>query len=225
MGKQVGLLTGLLVVALGSGVVAQSPTPLFAPEDLAFTIPSRVGDYELDIDADVEMDPASRDMWSDILLPLRKEPADVQRVTAKAYPIGEASDESAESAFSVSALRVDGVPAGDYAERAMDSALEAAGRGSAMMQSEWRVIDGREVYSLTLAPPEALVQVAIEDAEAQGFELTEQELADLRAYEIPNPDFGLHLYPKGEVLYGINLYIMEAPEGLPTLAEILAELP
>jgi hypothetical protein len=49
--KRVGQLAGLLVLVLGSGVVAQEPepTPLFAPDDLALTLPTHLDGMRLSV--------------------------------------------------------------------------------------------------------------------------------------------------------------------------------
>jgi hypothetical protein len=53
MGMRAGILAGLVALVLGSGVMAQSPSPegspWYAPDDLTTALPARVGDYELQI--------------------------------------------------------------------------------------------------------------------------------------------------------------------------------
>ena len=182
-----------------------------------------MGDYELCYDHDPDVSPAGREFWRDLLLPLGKDPGDVQRVVATACRMGEAADEVAEPAFTLKASRVEGVPARDYTERV---ALEGAGPLPAYMRAEWRVVDSREVYSLTMAPPEVLVQFFTEMTAEQGIELTEEQWTGILADSaLLAPDVGLHLYPTGEVLYFIAVNIVEEAEDMPTLAEILAELP
>ena len=229
MSKRFGLLGLLLALALGTGVMAQEPEPtsLFAPEDLAFTIPSRVGDYELGNVGDVELDPEMRGIWRDLLLPLGKEPKDVREAAGKAYLVGQDANSSAEAAFGLGAIRVDGVPAAHIAEPFMAMIMiESLGDvPSAAVLYEWRVIDGRDVYSRTLSP-EKLEEAILQMAAEQGVELTEQQLAELRAAAaLVNAQAGLYLYPKGEVLFSIIVPVWEAAEDLPTVAEILAELP
>lgn len=112
MGKRVGLLGSLLVLALASGAVAQEPSPtrLYAPEDLAAVLPTQVGPLTLDIQSfdgseQVAEDPAK---YEDVFLRLGKEPSDYSLATAR----GEAEDGS--SVVYVAAFRIEGVFADDW---------------------------------------------------------------------------------------------------------------
>ena len=190
-----------LALVVPGGVVAQEPspeaTPLFAPSDLAFTLPTRVGDYEVTItSAHLDIDAENREFYRDWLLPLGKTPDDVLAVQGLAHPLGNFDSLSEEGpAISLIALRVQGVPATVSLEGFL------AGIPSGFFgDRSWRVVDGQDVY--------AVVPTA-EQREELGAELTET---------------GMYLYPKGEVFYAITVPF-DYPDTVPSLAEILAEMP
>jgi hypothetical protein len=85
---------------------------LFAPDDLAFTIPSTVGEYEVDGEAgplDVDV---YGELWRDLLLPLGQDASDVRTASGLGFPAGEEDAlDRAGPTFQVSAMRLDGVPA------------------------------------------------------------------------------------------------------------------
>ena len=153
MGRRVGLLAGLLALTLGSGVVAQqaSPTPFVAPEDLALTIPSMVGDYGLQIAASEETEFEVAQLPEPYLVPLLRQGAlrtVMHTVVANAFPV-DADPASAEMAFSVFVNRIEGLPASIYAEQVMEGFLENpefVTPGSEVLGSEWRTIAGRDAY-------------------------------------------------------------------------------
>jgi len=199
MGKRVGLLAGLLVLSLGSGVVAQEPspktTPLFAPGDLASTIPSMVGDYEVAIEAgplDVDV---YEEAWIDLLLPLGKDTSDVR--TADGYGLPDRNN----PAFQVSAMHIAGVPAADLIEPMVDGIIDGMPeKYQAFAQVDWRIIEGRDVYAIAWTP-----------------ELLEQA-------DGGNTEAGIYHYANGEVLFQIVVPPYHAA-GSPPLSEILAALP
>ena len=113
--KRVGLLAGLLVLVLGSGVVAQDPSPeattLYAPDDLASLLPSQLGGSELTTQAH------TGDRWlpffgddefvifDGLLVAHGAEPSDLRTAWAST------PDETAPEWYGVFIFRVDGVPA------------------------------------------------------------------------------------------------------------------
>ena len=214
MSKRVGLLGLLLVLALGTGVVAQSPspmpspssqlslspepTPLFAPDDLAFLLPSRIGDVEMDVFelgvADLMDSAEEREKWRDLLLPIGNEPADVH------------------GAASVGFATVDRDPAnGDLYFEVLDSSGEPRGGNVALMALR---IDGITAEALS-----AHMLAMMGEDEATGEWL---EVMDRRVMRVDSGG-GVHLlmYPKGEVLF----VAMVAPETGLSDTDLLAELP
>ena len=114
MRKRAGLLAGLLVLTLGSGAVAQEPSPeatsSFAPDDLAAILPTQVGPVTLDIQSfdgpeQVAEDP---EKYEDVFLRLGKDASDYSLATAR----GEA--EAGSSVVYVAAFRIEGVYADDW---------------------------------------------------------------------------------------------------------------
>lgn len=200
--KRVGLLAGLVALVLGTGVVAQEPSPeaspLYAPDDMTLALPSRIGEYVVVV-RDVPLDPEEREMWRDLLLPFGKEPSDVRQVFAYADPT-EADEPLSDNdvAFRAGVFRVDGVPAASWLDAFITDFL-SVGEGwddYAYDEMGWRVVDGREVY---FAP---------------------QEYA---GREGGNEDRGFWFYPKGEVLFYI--YRTKYPVTELTIEDVLAELP
>ena len=195
MSGRVGLLVMLLVMAMGSTVVAQesSPeaSPVLAPDDLTLTLPSSIGDYDLRIGTiavdDYLGSDEARELWRDLLLPLGKEPSDV----TMAYGYGSPSDPDDETlsgtGVAVIVLRVDGVMASDM----LDDWLQLLASGDdagRTLNTEWLEIEGRQV------------------------EFAQYETDDLN---------GGYLYPKGEVLF---MFVVSG-DGAPTAAEVMAGLP
>ena len=153
MGMRVGLLAGLLVVALGSGAVAQDPepeaTPPYAPLDLASAIPSQVGDVALVVttmtgpELLAATDDTNRAATTAMLTSLGKEPEDL--VMAQGDPV----DESAPDTYWVTATRVVGVPADTLMDAVQRAAL--ARHDGTLPQEVVRVslpVAGRTIYPL-----------------------------------------------------------------------------
>ena len=118
-----GLLTGLLVLALGSGALAQSPsaspdvTPFLAPDDLTTVLPTEVGDVVLSHsqhsgpDLVDTGDEYADGRWLAVLSELGKEPADLSMATAGP------EDASGAAAYAFVAVRVRGVAASALMDR------------------------------------------------------------------------------------------------------------
>ena len=141
MGKRVGLLGLLLVLALGSGAAAQEPSPttLYAPDDLASILPSQVGPVTLSIESfdgpeQVAEDP---ELFGDLFLRLGKDPSDYSLAAAR----GESEDGS--SLVYVAAFRIEGVLADDWGfDGVMTFDLDEPPPG---WHVEWRDIGDRRV--------------------------------------------------------------------------------
>jgi hypothetical protein len=170
----------LLVLALGSGALAQSPppssapspslesTPLFSPDDLASILPSEVKSHPLTIDADdteeVAGTPELREGWRDLLLSLGKVPTDLTAATGRTSPV-----ELGGAMTQVGAFRVDGVVAAALVEPWLRYVAQVDPSDLPIGDhAEWQDIDGRSVLVLT-----------VDD----------------------HPRRWIFLYPKGEVLF------------------------
>ena len=124
MRKRVGLLAGLLVLVLGTEVVAQSPsasatplpspeaTPMYAPELLEFALPARLDGVALKVlgyvgpDSLTLADGPLRPVLEQVLSDLGKTPDDLRMAAAWADTDGP----TGRTLFDIAALRIDGVP-------------------------------------------------------------------------------------------------------------------
>ena len=195
---RVGLLAGLLVLALGSGAVAQSPvpSPWYAPEDLTSVIPTKVGDIDLsilDYSAVASADAEWAAGWRDVLVPLGLEPKDVR--AAGGYGVHPEGDRF----LSIEATRIVGAQAADFWEGVLDGLRresQAVADQLPVAAMDWQDIGDRRVVVLTF------------------------DGADDRFIE--------YLYPMGEVLFRVRLGRVgpdpHAPTE-PTIDDVLAELP
>lgn len=189
--KRVGVLAGLLVLALGSGVVAQdaepvsSPgaTPLFAPEDLSYFVPPSVGDLELSVMSGGLEDlyyvvswPLLPEDWRDILVPLGKEPSSVTLAEGHSEPIGK---------LSIAAYHVDGVPAEALMESMLGSQM-AMSDPDPEVELEWQVLGDKRVWVFT------------------------EGVGNARVF----------FYPKGEVLFLVLAAYADGPSPEDVLAEL-----
>ncbi len=195
MHGRVALLGVALVIALGTSVVAQEPSPgtspVLAPDDLTFTLPSSIGRYDLDISA-VPMEDylgtdEARELWRDLLLPLGKEPKDVRMALGYGHPSDPDDESLAGTGVAVIVLRVDGVMASDILDEWVQllASGDDAGR---TLDTQWLDIDGRQV------------------------QFAQYDIDDLN---------GGYLYPNGEVVF---MFVVSG-DGAPTPAEVMAELP
>jgi hypothetical protein len=149
--KQAGVLAGLLVLAVGSGAVAQSTSPHVSPgwnspdgpEGIASYLPSHVGAVELeDFTA-----PQGRIMAGWLVEAMQREagqtvtePEDVE--VAMAWT-GDPPQDAAR--LWVTAMRAEGVQTEPIAEPFMHLFLEAVGGQPEPIPAEWREVDGRDV--------------------------------------------------------------------------------
>lgn len=193
--KRVGLVAGLMVLVLGLGAVAQSPSPeassLAAPDDSELTLPSTVGEYDLTLTegnvAEVlAATPEQLSFWQEALSPFGKGPEEGQFVSGAAYTAS--GDIMAVGLF---AIRVAGVPADALAEPFLSAFLGAAedlggAEGVPEFTLEWLEVDGRRIQALT-------------------------------GDEYPFPSY---LYANGDVLYFVGI----ASDDL-TIEDVLAALP
>ena len=191
------LLGVLLVLALGTGVAAQSlspgATPSDAPDDLVSTVPSRIGDIDFDVEViPVEMGGNLRWLWRGLLLPFDKDPTDASLV------VGSSSDGQS----SVGALRLKGVPG----EALVEPFVEVEyGVGMAEVIAdpttsvEWTDLDGHRVLAITRTPP----------ADAGPLDPDAVHYSDV------------WIYPIGEVLYVV--YLLDGTQ--VHIEDVLAELP
>lgn len=151
--KRVGLLGLLLALALGSGVVAQSPsppplpspmaTPLFAPDDLASVVPSSVGGVALTVMGD-RGEGGQGFLWGpdierDFLTPLGRVPEDVRQAVGLTDPVAPE--------VAVIALRVDGIDGEVMLDALIDAMMVRPEVATAPpdITFEWLDIDGRRV--------------------------------------------------------------------------------
>ena len=199
MGKRAGLLGLLLVVALGCGVVAQSPapeaTPLYAPDDLASIIPSQVGDIDLsilDFSAVSSADAEWTAGWRDVLVPLGLEPEDVR--AAGGYGVHPEGDRF----LSIEATRIVGAQAADFWAGVFEGLRresQAVADQLPVAAMDWQDIGDRRVVVVTFDGHDRFIE---------------------------------YLYPKGEVLFRVRLGRVgpdpDAPTE-PTIEDVLAELP
>ncbi len=198
--KRAGLLAGLMVLSLGSGALAQSPsaeaTPPFAPDDLASIIPSQVGDIDLsilDFSAVSSADAEWTAGWRDVLVPLGLEPEDVR--AAGGYGVHPEGDRF----LSIEATRIVGAQAADFWAGVFEGLRresQAVADQLPVAAMDWQDIGDRRVVVVTF------------------------DGADDRFIE--------YLYPKGEVLFRVRLGRVgsdpDAPTE-PTIEDVLAELP
>ena len=134
MGKRVGSLVLLLVFALGSGTVAQSPSPgappRFAPDDVGILLPSELGGVALTVtdwagpDALAVSAETAVGKTEDLLIPMGKEPTD--RSLAQAVT----TDASAAAQYDIIAMRIAGVAADLVLDRMMTSRGSSGGSAS-----------------------------------------------------------------------------------------------
>ena len=196
----------MLVLVLTSVAAAQSPsaaTPTpFVPDDLASTIPTNVGVYEVAIEAgplDVDL---YEEAWRDLLQPLGKDTGDVQTADGYGFPAGDEEAIARDGpVFQVSVMRVDGVPAAELVEPMVGGILDgmpAEYQGFARV--DWQVIDGRDVYAIVWTP------------------------ALLEQVEGGNTESGIYHYANGDILFQVVVPPYH-PAGGPALTEILARLP
>lgn len=206
--KGVAVLVGLLVLMLGVGTMAQTPSPdslsLYAPEDLASSLPARVGDADLllfdDIDATVGME----ELFASLLERSGTDAPEVRAAVALALPAGASAD---TLPLAIWAFRVDGVPAATWAASYLEIAVRVGNPdGEASYEVGWHSIDGRHVMA------------AVWPA---------NDLASMRATKpslhVPD-DAGHWMYPVGEVMFAIMIPF-DWPVPPPTVADVLAELP
>jgi hypothetical protein len=207
MRSAAGLL-GLLLLLLPGGAAAQpSPppaaTPLAAPQDVAFVLPARVGSYELEV-REVPFEPGPDDgFWGDLLLSLGKEPSDVRQAVGIGRPAPDSVDgPDTEADAQLWMMRIEGVPADAYVELLAERTVELASPElRQMLQREWRVMDERDVYAVTLTSG-ALGMV--------GDQMSER--------------LGMYFYPAGEVLFFLRIP-QDYPADAPSVDEFLAALP
>lgn len=212
--KRIGLLAGLLVVMLGTAAMAQSPSPdtttPYVPGDVTSLLPKRIGDADIDVvwhgsglsSAD------SRDVafWQAFLAGYGKEADDLQSATAVAVPPGGLGPD--DLPLVIWALRIDGLPARTWAESYWSAIWETlrAGGSAGAYTSEWRDIDGRDVYATVWTPAELAEWRAVAPS---------MQLSD---------DTGYWLYPVGEVVFLVSIPF-DWPVPPPTIVDVLAELP
>ncbi len=200
MGKRVGLLAGVLVLALGSVVVAQSPspsgtplpspeaTPMYAPNRLEFALPARLGGVELKVLGYVGQDSLMlakgpvRPVLEQVLRDLGKTPDDLRMAVAWA----DVDDPTGRASFDMAAIRIVGMPGEVVGDLLIREAAEVVGR-DVPPAYEWPtvIIDGRVV-------------------------VTRSE---------PGDESWKFLYPKGEVLFVAGV------TGRLSMEDVLAELP
>ena len=157
------------------------------------------------------MDARIKDRWRDLLLPFGKEPADVRVVSAEGYPATDTDALDRDGPrFSLNAMRVDGVFAASFAEPVMDITVGSIPAWESFFRYDWREMDGRSVYAATLTPAgwEQLGEVT-------GFE----------PVDAGSDEFGVYVYPKGEVLFVLMMPPDGRASGLPSVGDILSELP
>lgn len=212
--KRAGLLAVVLWSALGTGVVAQSPSPdatlPYTSDSVASLLPTRVGDVGIDIvwNGSGLSSTDSQDVvfWQDFLAGYGKEADELQSATGVGVPPGGLGSD--DLPFIIWAVRIEGVPASEWAESywsAIWETLHAGGLAGAYL-SEWRDIDGRDVYAAVWTP---------------------EELAEWRALDPSmqlSDDTGYWLYPVGEVMFLVRIPF-DWPVPTPTIEEVLAELP
>ena len=201
------LLAGLMVLALGTGAVAQSPSPAAtpsSPDGFPSAEPLQIGDFT------VQWVPmtgfTAGPEWDDLLASVGKEPDDIEHVDSVTFlPGDDGTPASADSALAMMAFRIEGVPALDITEAFYLAALGLpidADLTDTSFGAEWFDHDGREVYA--------------------------SNLSTLHAGSAPppeewNPEFGVYLYPVGEVLYWVSIpWDLDAA---PSLGDILDALP
>ena len=183
---------------------AEGARPMYAPEDLAVALPSRVGEYEVRVATGV-LPPTYQEVYRDMLRPFGQSPEDIRGADGMGYPAGDedALDRDGSS-FDLWAMRVEGIPADALVVPWVYGAFNASESfDEALWQMGWRDIDGREVYAATPIP-----------------ELMEDAVSRLGA----NPEAGWYVFAKGEVMFIVRLPLTH-PSGSPALSEILAELP
>lgn len=183
---------------------------MYAPDDLASVLPTRVGDVDVHVaweGSDLSsLDSREGKWWQALATRVGKDAADIRLAIGTGVPPGGLGPDGLP--LVIWAIRIEGVPASTWAESYWDIHLKAPlGDGVADEYVwGWRDIDGREVFA-ALWTPEAM--------------------ADLRALDpsIQLPDDTGHWgYPVGEVLFWVGIPF-DWPVPTPTIEDVLAELP
>ena len=210
--KCVALLVGLFVLAFGAETVAQAPSPqpmsLYAPEDVAALLPTRVGEVDLfiwdEVDVwDGDFFDATR-FWAALLERSNTDAPEIRAAGSLALPTGASTD---TLPFVIWAFRIDGVPAATWAESYLELAVRIGDPdGEAKYEVGWRSIDGRHVMA-AVWPAHDLAQMR-------------EVVPD---WHVPD-DTGHWMYPVGEVLFAVTIPF-DWPVPPPTIADVLAELP
>jgi len=206
-------LASLLALTPAAVVQAQPPspaaTPVYAPEDLTSTLPSHLGDRELQIDR-VEFDflpHRLRGFWQELLETVGEEPEALRNVVGIGH---RPFDDADVPAFDIWVNRIVGLPAASWVDDLMAQHFEWIGpEAQARFDVSWQEIAGRQVYR-NVPTPEGLETMASEWG--------------LESSEI-NTQGGFYLYPKGEVLFSVMIPLHPLPDDAPTIAEVLAALP
>ena len=199
-----GLLIALLVMVSGTGVEAQSTSPetvpWSTPDDLATTLPSSVGEYQVLVDLPPAHMERFLEGWQSVPMPEGKDLSDVHAVRGEGFPAGEEPIDRDRPAFTIWVAQVDGVPATEMLEPVVDAVVDSMPEElQAIIQTQRQTIEGRDVYAILW--PELLEMV-----------------------DGGNPESGIYHYPKSELLFQIMLPPYHAT-GSPPIAEILASLP
>jgi len=212
MGMRAGILAALLALVLGSGAVAQSPSPeaspWYAPDDLTTALPARVGDYELQIGSvDLELMPDDyRRFWQELLAVLGVAPEAMRQ----AYGIGhQPFDDAGGIPFDIKVVRIVGMPATSWVDDVIAQHLDWTGpEERTRFDERWQVIAGRHIWTSVITP-EAFAAVVADHGDR---------------YSDASDEVGFYLYPKGEVMFALAIPF-PYPQDAPTVAEILAGLP
>ena len=147
-----GIAAGLLVLALATGAMAQSPSPQAsppnAPDDSPLTLPSAVGEYDLtltegNIAEVLTATPEQLEFWQEVLSPFGKDPEKGQFASGTAYTAS--GDIMVVGLF---AIRVAGVPAEALTEPFLRAIL-GWGEDLPDLSPEWLDADGRRIQALT----------------------------------------------------------------------------
>jgi hypothetical protein len=209
-----GLPAALLVLLLGTVAVAQVPSPeAISPnvrDDVASLLPTRVGDVGVEVawagTGLAASDSRDAAFWRDFLAAYGKEAADLQSATGVVVPPGESGPDALP--LVIRAVCIEGVPASRWAESYWSAVWDtflAAGLGGEYL-SEWRDIDGHDVYAVVWTP---------------------EVLAGLRALDPSmhlSADTGYWLYPVGEVVF-LVIIPFDRPVPTPSIEDVLAGLP
>ena len=194
-------MAGLLVLALGSGAVAQSSspeaTPLYAPEDLAFVLPRHVAALSLDVETlepDEVLETYGFDWLQDLLVPHGKDPTDLHMATA----FSNTEDLDRPWLF-LSAMRVEGVDGVSLVQPVAERA-----RLDPFFERVFREDPVDPPYGMTLA---------------------RQDIGGRNVMVVTRDDDDgwFLMYPKGEVLFTAVSVPWDNPT--VTIEDVLAELP